>query len=35
LFVEATVSRTPVATPEFKLEAGGLSLDAGYRLGLF
>jgi hypothetical protein len=34
LFAEVSASRAPIATPDFKLEAGGLAIEAGYRLGI-
>ncbi|OFX25863.1 MAG: hypothetical protein A2V77_09560 [Anaeromyxobacter sp. RBG_16_69_14] len=35
LFAEASASSVPVAAADFKLEAGGLSLEGGYRLRIF
>jgi hypothetical protein len=35
LFAEASASSVPVAAADFKLEAGGLALEGGYRLRIF
>ncbi len=35
LFAEGSASWVPIATPDYRLEAGGLALEAGYRLRIF
>ena len=35
VFGEASYGVARVSTPEFSLDAGGLSFDLGYRIGIF